>query len=190
MEYTADVSRVERGSITCTIRERRTCEIEPAANLTLAVGLLKNVSRFEVLVEKSTELGAAAIVPLTTERTVAFHDRGNRWTRIAVSAMIQSGRAVLPRISGVTPLDAFLGAAPPEALRLIAHERATGPLLAEVPARAQTVVCIGPEGGFSEAELGRAVAAGFQPVSLGARRLRTETAGIVAAALILSRLPG
>jgi 16S rRNA (uracil1498-N3)-methyltransferase len=181
----AEITRFDRKSLVCRILERRSGEREAGVHLTLGVGLLKNPARFDVLVEKTTELGVAAIVPLTTERTITKWAKTERWQRIAVSAMVQSGRCVLPAITAATPLERFIESAPLGALRVIAHEEAPTPLLGVLPVPQRVVMSIGPEGGFTDAEISRARDAGFHIVSLGERRLRSETAAITSAALVL-----
>ncbi len=141
--------------------------------------------------EKGTELGVTAFVPLLTERTISRHGRTDRWTKIALAAMKQSGRCVLPQILPPRPFAEFVADAPVTALRLLAHEEAGGDPFRGFPPtepraeRREVFACIGPEGGFTSDEAGLAASAGFQTVSLGSRRLRTETAAIFLAGLLL-----
>jgi 16S rRNA (uracil1498-N3)-methyltransferase len=100
--------------------------------------------------------------------------------------MKQSGRCVLPRILEPVTFREFISSCEPRALKYIPHEQAKIPLTPDRPAGdGPAVVCVGPEGGFSDQEVALAQEAGFQPVSLGARRLRTETAALVACAIVL-----
>ena len=100
--------------------------------------------------------------------------------------MKQSGRCVLPDVREPVQLEEFLSSAGAGDLKMIPHEKAELPLSARTtPGDGPAVVCIGPEGGFSDQEIARAREAGFLPVSLGARRLRTETAALVACAMLL-----
>ncbi len=185
--YEAVVRRLSRAAACCAITARRTGEGEGHVALTLGVGLLKNPAKFDFIVEKATELGVRTIVPLETQRTIGRHAcKTERWQKLAIAAMKQSGRAVLPRVSPVTPLAAFLAAAPGDALRLMAHTEA-GTALTELlrgqPERPAIWLTVGPEGGFTEEEAREAAGAGFQFAGLGPRRLRAETAAIVATAL-------
>lgn len=153
---------------------------EPSKKIHLGVGILKNPARFDFLVEKATELGVGRITPLTTERTIPHHSKRERWQKLALAAMKQCGRSVLPPVDDLTSFDSFLDAASSADVRLIAHEQA--PATAAVPApdsAASVAMLVGPEGGFSDDEVARAERAGFVQVTLGARRLRTETAVVV-----------
>jgi 16S rRNA (uracil1498-N3)-methyltransferase len=196
----------------CEITAHRYMENEPAISVTLAAGVLKNGARFDFLVEKATELGVRTIVPLATGRTIPQHAKTDRWQKLAIAAMKQSGRSVLPMVLPLTPFGQFIsqtsaGANTPKAslreisplqslppqsgpppLKLIPHEKETGHSLKEMLATrpGHIVLCIGPEGGFSDEEVDDAVRAGFMPVSLGPRRLRTETASIAALTMVLS----
>lgn len=159
---------------------------ESHRRLTLAVGMLKNPSRFETMVEKATELGVRRIIPLLSTRTIPRHAKGDRWQAIALAAMKQCGRCILPEIAPPTGFRDVLVTA--GGLKILFHEQATMPMeqcLGET-ASADIVVCIGPEGGFTEAEVASAGEMGWQVVSLGDRRLRSETAAIAAAARLLT----
>ncbi len=185
--YDAVVRELSRSAARCGIAARRRGEGESGVALTLGVGLLKNPAKFDFMVEKATELGVRAIVPLVTRRTIAQHaHKGERWQKLTIAAMKQSGRSVLPFIAPATPLGAFLASAPGEALRLMAHEQAEEPLpglLQRLAGYSAIWLVVGPEGGFTEEETGEATGAGFLLAGLGPRRLRAETAAIVATAL-------
>ena len=201
-----DTIRVVNGTgaaFDCTITEisKRTarCEItgthlrlnESPVDVTLGVAILKNASKFDFLVEKVTELGINRIVPLLTERTIPRHAKTGRWQKLALAAMKQSCRCVLPRVEEPESLESFITSIPNAALKLIPHEKA-GPRLQDTLLHAKhpsITICIGPEGGFSDEEIDRAQGAGFLPVSLGPRRLRTETAAIVGVAAVLAAVP-
>jgi len=188
--YDALITSIGRGEALCRITAAHDRLHEPARELTLAAAMLKNPSRFDYLVEKAVEIGVVRIVPLVTERTIPRQGKRDRWQKLCVAAMKQSGRCVLPRVDEPVPLAAFLAScnAP---VKLIPHQDAPLPLAAASPGgTAGAALCIGPEGGFSDVEIGAAQTAGFRPVSLGARRLRAETAAVVACALILDREPG
>jgi 16S rRNA (uracil1498-N3)-methyltransferase len=159
---------------------------EPESNIALGVGILKSASRFDFLIEKVTELGVNSIAPLVTERSIVRHAKTERWQKLALAAMKQSQRCVLPAIRETTSFEDFIASAPSDALLLIPNITASTPVqeaLAHHSLRT-CVCCIGPEGGFSDRELENARARGFIPVSLGARRLRTETAAVLAAGIL------
>jgi 16S rRNA (uracil1498-N3)-methyltransferase len=184
--YDAVIASIARSSAACRITSRTERLHEPKRELTLGAGMLKNPSRFDYLVEKAAEIGAVRIVPLLTERTVPRHAKTDRWQKLCVAAMKQSGRCVLPRVADPVPLTEFISTFGPGALKLIPHEQSSSPLTQAIAAGdGPAVVCIGPEGGFSGGEVKAAEEAGFRTVSLGARRLRTETAALVACAIVL-----
>lgn len=182
------IREIHRRTAICVIRERHHLLNEPQRYLTLAVALLKNSAKFDFLVEKCTELGVSAIVPLLTERTLPRHGRTERWQTLALAAMKQSMRCVLPKIHEVRSLKAFLTSVASDSLKLLPHEKVASPTLFDILQQfngESVCVCIGPEGGFSDEEVELARTAGFQAVSLGRRRLRTETAAIAATTLTM-----
>ncbi len=187
--YDAVITEIRARSARCAITARHRLIREPGREVILAVGMLKNFARFDFIVEKATELGVRSIHPLLTERTIPHHARTERWQKLALAAMKQSERCVLPGIFPASRFSDFIRSQAPTALKLIADEQVTSPSIPEVVRSAGTqtvVVCIGPEGGFSNGETSEAVKGGFTMVSLGPRRLRTETAAIVAIAYVLS----
>lgn len=150
--------------------------------LTLAVAPTKNIDRMEWLTEKVVELGIDRIVPLVCERSERRVLRSDRLEKIAVSAMKQSLKAVMPRIDEPTPLSQFLKETSLEsAQKFVAwcDSESERTLLAKmyVP-NSDAILLIGPEGDFSPAEVDSALKAGYIPVSLGDNRLRTETAAL------------
>ena len=185
--YDAIITSITRQAASCRITSRTQGLHEPARALTLAAGMLKNPSRFDYLVEKACEIGAMRIVPLLTERTIPRHAKTDRWQKLCIAAMKQSGRCVLPRVLEPVTFREFISSpGEPHALKYIPHGQAEVPLTPPRTAGdAPAVVCIGPEGGFSDEEVALAQEAGFEPVSLGSRRLRTETAAVVACAIVL-----
>jgi 16S rRNA (uracil1498-N3)-methyltransferase len=182
--YEVVIESLNKHVAQCSIRLHFQRLHEPTTDLTLAVGILKNHAKFDFLVEKCTELGVKRIVPLLTERTIPRHAKIERWQKLALAAMKQSERCVLPAIDALTSFDDFVKASKAEA-KVIAHEKAEGSPTVAISA-ATIAICIGPEGGFTEEEVTRAEACGFQLMTLGERRLRTETAAIVASARILA----
>ncbi|HXB05955.1 MAG TPA: RsmE family RNA methyltransferase [Puia sp.] len=181
----------------------------PERQVAIAISPLKNASRFEWFLEKATEIGVTTIIPLLSERTERQHHRPDRWRGILVSALLQSQQAWLPvlpvpvpfaqlvvgirgeggLIAGVSGEDGPIAGLKADQ-RLIAHcldvPRPTESLagLVRTKPAASTLILIGPEGDFSATEVELALAGGFVPVTLGKNRLRTETAGVVAASLL------
>ncbi len=181
------------------IRDRRRDRETESPEVTLAPSLLKG-TRLDTVVEKATELGVSAILPMRSARTVAggrpaggpAGQRLDRWRRIALSAMKQSLRARLPRIEPVTSMEDVVGTASSYDLALIAWEdegkRRPG-LAAGLDAKARRVLLmIGPEGGFAGEEIAMARESGMVTVSLGRSRLRSDTAAIAGLALIMAAL--
>ncbi len=159
-------------------------EAEPP-RLVIGLGVLKNAGRFETFAEKAVELGVTGIVPLETERTERSRIKPARLEHILVAALKQSGRSRLPALAEPTPLADVL-ARDTEGLRLLCHEAAAPeallPRALDRNPGGSVTILVGPEGGFSEAEVAEAEAAGWIVVSLGPLRLRAETAAIAAAA--------
>jgi 16S rRNA (uracil1498-N3)-methyltransferase len=183
--YDARIVEISRRSARCRISAHHPLLHEPRIDLTLGVGILKNSSRFDFLVEKTTEIGIRTIIPLLTERTIPRHARTDRWQKLALAAMKQSGRCLLPKIQPLTRLEDFLSGFPAEISCYLMDENVHGVSLPRSLTTDRVVICIGPEGGFSPGETNLAAKVGFQLAGLGSRRLRTETAAVVAAATVL-----
>lgn len=183
--YAATIRSTDRRVALCAVRAVHPRLHEPEREVHLGVGVLKSTSNFDFLVEKCTELGVRSITPLATERTVVRHARSERWRKIALAAMKQSGRCVLPAVRELTRLEDFLAGADASWVKLIPHEKAEGRTIRAVLAGSlpsPVLLCIGPEGGFADGEVQSAEQRGFRQVTLGPTRLRTETAAVVAVA--------
>ncbi len=160
--------------------------VETGARIVLAQAVPKG-PKMDVIVEKATELGVSAIVPLRSDRVVGERTgehKHERWQRIAKSAAAQSGRALVPRIEPEMSWDALRSSFGTFSRVYLPWEGAgAGPLRdrfeAEAAGAASVLIIIGPEGGFSAAEAAAATAAGAASISLGGRILRTETAALV-----------
>jgi 16S rRNA (uracil1498-N3)-methyltransferase len=154
---------------------------ESPLQLVLAPALLKG-AKMDLLVEKATELGVHRIAPVTTARIVRQGSHVERWRRIAVAAAKQSGRTRVPEVAAPVPLAALAGA-PWPGLRLVPWEGEKSRRLDALPDRAaDVVVVIGPEGGLDDGEIALLRAHDFQPITLGPRVLRAETASLTVAA--------
>ena len=158
--------------------------------LTMAVAPTKNIERFEWFLEKATEVGVSEIVPLLCERSERRALKIERAERVVVSAMKQSLKAFCPALRPLTPL-ADLLAEPFDGRRLIAHCDAPRMekrhLFDTLRPHENLLVLIGPEGDFSPAEIDAALRAGFEEITLGRQRLRTETAAVVATVMAATR---
>lgn len=168
---------------------------ESHLDLTLAIALLKG-EKFDLVVQKATELGVKKIIPLATERAdLHFRDlkdsakRVTRWQRIAIEAAKQSGRALVPRVSEVVSFDSLV--ADETSARIMFSERDGAPLseaIQEKKGEQSVLALVGSEGGWSDEEIDKAKKAGWKIITLGGRILRAETAAIVVATLLQNHL--
>lgn len=169
-------------------------QAELAITITLVVALPKG-SGFDDVVRQVTELGVTEMVPVISDRTLLqpSANKLERWRRIAQEAAEQSERQTVPTIAEPCSLADYWQQSPspePTEQRLICVTRQAAPHLLQKlqPEASQITIAIGPEGGWTEAEVERAIAAGYQPVSLGQRILRTVTAPLVATTLVVATL--
>lgn len=188
-EFTGRIEQTARDRLVLSIVERREIDRESSTELTLGVALPKG-DRQRWLLEKAVELGVSQIVALDTSRAVVRPNEGtlDRLRRTVIEASKQCGRNRLMEISAAAWPD-FLRAAPMTALRLIAHpgesaDRSTSPDSSHHFAPQQPVwAAVGPEGGFTNSEVTAAIELGWQPLDLGSRILRIETAALAIATL-------
>lgn len=155
----------------------------------LRITLVQAVSRGERMdwtLQKATELGVHTIVPVLSSRSVVRLDEKQaekklrHWQAIVAGACEQCGRSYVPELRVPQELSRFLASSTREGQRLVLSPSGPASLAGLTSVGARVELLIGPEGGLDDAELERAAAAGFTPVRLGPRVLRTETAGIVA----------
>jgi 16S rRNA (uracil1498-N3)-methyltransferase len=189
-EIDATVAAVGARTIELTLGARRSVRL-PDVSLTLLQAVPRG-DRMDLIVQKTTELGVSAIVPVLAGRSVARPPAGRarRWQTIAEEAARQSGRADVPAVHEPLPLADALGLG--EGARLLLWEEERGrslrAALADAPRR--VVLLVGPEGGWGQEEVAAARERGFVPVGLGPRVLRVETAAIVAVALVQAAAGG
>lgn len=172
----------------------RQLHTEPHIKLTLVQSVPKG-EKMEFILQKGTEVGVSRFMLITTSRSVPsispdkLPNRLNRWRTIVKEAAEQSGRARIPAVEGIFSLEDAIIRVKDCSRKLIAweEERKTllMPLMPDLMQAEDIALFIGPEGGFSSSEVSSASDAGITPVSLGPRILRTETAAIVASALIV-----
>lgn len=167
---------------------------ESSLKVDVAAGILKNPAKFDFLVEKVTELGVTKIIPMTTERTIPRHTKVERLRKLALAAMKQCGRSYLPTVEELQTLSRVVGTVRSYDRSIVCHEAAgvtqtISQLLQKspLPKDASILLLVGPEGGFSDEEFSGCVDAGCVGATLGSRRLRTETAAIAAASLVLQQ---
>ncbi len=147
----------------------------------LAIAPTKNIERTEWFLEKATEIGVDRVTPLLCRYSERKEIKNERLEKVMVSAMKQSLKAFLPKLDELTKFSEFIRQ-PFSGQKFIAHceEQQRELLKNAVKPGENYLILIGPEGDFSSEEIELALKSGFQPVSLGESRLRTETAGVVA----------
>ena len=152
--------------------------------LHLVVSPTKNTSKMEWLLEKITEIGADEISFIKCEFSERTNIKVERWQKILISAMKQSISAYLPKMNNVVEFKEFINKLKFSGDKFIAHTSNSPNLLQHYVKNNNVILLIGPEGGFSTKEIEDAIEREFRPISLGAKRLRTETAAICASAII------
>jgi len=175
----------------CTVKLSDVTREQPkAVNVSIGISLVKNASRFEWFLEKATEIGVTEIIPLLCDRTEKEKFRHDRLQSILISAMLQSQQCWLPVLREPVVIDKVIKETMVQA-KFIAHclpnekKQLASALIHHSPfSTREAIILIGPEGDFTEAEIANALQQGFEPVALGNTRLRTETAGMVAATLL------
>ncbi len=188
-EFEALIERMGRSDVDVLVQQHIEVEREARWPVHLAVGMIAN-ERMDWLIEKATELGAASIQPLSTERGVLKlqGERAGRklahWQGVAVAACEQCGRNRVPAVHALLGLQQWLGeqaVAPANGRRWLLSLAPTGRQLPSCDSdTAMVTVLSGPEGGLTPTEEQTAQAAGFLPVTLGPRVLRAETAALAA----------
>ena len=201
-ECKAEIERIGELEIRLKVVSKEQKDIEPKIKINLFQSIPK-LKKFDFIVEKSTELGVSKIIPIISERTIPelslrAKAKQSRWQKIAMSASKQCGRTVVPEICSVTNFqDAVksvcISENPSKSISLIPWECEQKNTLKKILSILNSQfsilnLFIGPEGGFSNAEIERACKCGVIPVTLGKRILRTETAPIVVIANILYEL--
>ena len=187
--YRVRLKQFEKNSVTGIILERKYNVGEPEYELTLGIALIKHRNRFETMLEKLAELGVHSIVPMQTARTerVSFNEK--RAQKILIAAMKQCRRSRLVQLHHVSPFNEIIENSSSDAL-FICHEKQEPAdnivrVLSNHMKNRQLLILLGPEGGFSDAEMAWAIRNNIRPVSLGPRRLRAETAAISAASAVM-----
>lgn len=185
----AVVERTEQKAVFASVLRRYDSQTEPRLKITLFQGIPKN-PKMDLIIQKAVEIGVCRIVPVATKRSVARLEKDakiERYNRIAFEAAKQCGRAFVPRVENALSFEEALkmsdecgaGIIPYECER---EERLRGGFLKDADSLA---IFIGPEGGFEPDEVAEAEKHGIKRVTLGKRILRTETAGLVSAAVCL-----
>lgn len=182
-EYYATLAEVSRKNVWVAVGEGVTRSVESPLAITLGLGISRG-DRMDLTVQKAVELGVNTITPLLTERCVVQFKGEKRpqrwlhWEKIIQHAAEQSGRTSLPELGEIAYLQEWVGEQ--SGLKIFLDPYAQTTLTALKPEARKVTLLTGPEGGFADIERGFAQTAGFIPVRLGARILRTETASLAA----------
>ena len=190
-EYYCIIEDLSAENVLARIAYTRESEQELPCHITLYQGLPK-ADKMELIIQKTVELGVSKIVPVSMKRCVVKLDakkaesKRTRWQAIAESAAKQSGRGIVPEVASVVSFNDALREAASKDVKLFPYEMAgedspmdvTRKRFSEIQAGQSIGVFIGPEGGFDAAEVELAKETGYEPITLGKRILRTETAGL------------
>ena len=188
-DFRAEIVAVEGDRVRARVVERSSGLRESPLGITLVQAVSRG-ERMDWTLQKATELGVRSIQPVLSARSVVRLDaqqaakKHRHWQAIVAGACEQCGRSVLPEVRPPLDLPRFLAEVPREGQRLVLSPTGPASLAGLTGMAARVELLIGPEGGLDDAELAAAERAGFAPVRLGPRVLRTETAGIVALAVL------
>ena len=198
LEYTCLVSEMEAEEVIADISYVQEVGMELPSKIYLFQGLPKS-DKMELIIQKAVELGVAEIVPMATKRAVVKLDakkaakKVQRWNEIAKSAAKQSKRGLIPEVKPVMSFKEAVEYGKSMDMLLIPYEDAKGivhsrAVVEAVKDKKSLGIYIGPEGGFPEEEVSLAMKAGAEPVTLGHRILRTETAGMTLLSILMFML--
>lgn len=197
-EYRCGIEEYTEQEVICILRFIKEDGVELPAKIYLFQGLPK-ADKMEFVIQKAVELGAYEVIPVAAKRCVVKLDekkaaaKVNRWQGIAEAAAKQSRRGVIPVVHGVMSMQEAIEYARNMDVKIIPYELAedmqhTKRIIQSVKPNECVAVFIGPEGGFEESEVQAALAAGIEPVTLGRRILRTETAGLTVLSWLMYQL--
>jgi len=188
-DYPARIASLGRGSVEADVTGTAAARPESPLSVTLVQGIAR-AERMDLVLQKATELGVAAILPVATARSVVKLDAGTRerkrahWRGVAIAACEQCGRAAVPEVAEPRGFAEWLREPPRAATRLLLSPDASTALAAGAQGATSVELLVGPEGGLEDSEREAARAAGFRACRLGPRVLRSETAAIAAIALL------
>ena len=197
-EYRCGIEAFTEDEIVCGLRFVKEDGVELPSKIYLFQGLPK-ADKMELIIQKAVELGAFEVIPVAAKRCVVRLDEKkaagkiSRWQGIAEAAAKQSKRAVIPKVHPVLSMKEAVAYAQNMDVKLIPYELAEGmqhtkQMIEAVKPEQSIAVFIGPEGGFEESEIQMAREAGIEPVTLGRRILRTETAGFTVISWLMYQL--
>jgi 16S rRNA (uracil1498-N3)-methyltransferase len=188
-DFRCEILAIEGDKVRVKIGERVPGLRESPLRITLVQAISRS-ERMDWTLQKATELGVRSIVPVLSARSVVRLDdrqaerKLRHWKAIVAGACEQCGRSTLPEVRPPLELSRFLADSPREGQRLVLSPGGPASLAGLASTASRVELLIGPEGGLDDPELDAATRAGFSPVRLGPRVLRTETAGIVALAVL------
>ena len=197
-EYRCGIEELHEDEIICTLRFVKEDGVELPSKVYLFQGLPK-ADKMELIIQKAVELGAYEIIPVATKRAVVKLDEKkakqkiSRWQSISEAAAKQSKRRIVPQIHSVMSFKEAVAYVKDMQVKLIPYELAEGmgktrELIRNLEPGQNIAIFIGPEGGFDESEIKSALENGIEPVTLGKRILRTETAGFTILSWIMYQL--
>ena len=197
-EYRCEVAQLLPDEVVCKLRFIKENDVELPAQVYLFQGLPK-ADKMELIIQKAVELGVYSVIPVATRRSIVKLDdkkaaaKQNRWQGIAEAAAKQSKRKIIPKIEKVMSFAEALEMAKELEVRLIPYELAedmshTKEIIERIREGQKIAIFIGPEGGFDETEIALASEVGVEPITLGKRILRTETAGMTVLAWLMYHL--
>lgn len=197
-EYRCGIVSMEEDRVICELRFIKEDGLELSSRVHLFQGLPK-ADKMELIIQKAVELGVYEIIPVETKRAVVKLDakkakqKTERWQAIAEAAAKQSKRRIVPQVQEPITFGQALKQAEGMEVKLIPYELAEGmartkEIISNLPKNADIAIFIGPEGGFEETEVAKAKDSGVEPITLGKRILRTETAGFTVMAWIMYQL--
>lgn len=188
-EYRAEIARIDGGDVRVRLGERIAGAPEPPLKITLVQGVSRG-ERMDWTLQKATELGVGVIAPVLTARSVVRLDdrqaakKREHWQGIVIGACEQCGRSTLPDIREPVALSDYLKTQSKSGMRLVLSPTCPASLAGLSSMSPKVELLIGPEGGLDDDEIDRAQHAGFMPVRLGPRILRTETAAVTALSVL------
>ncbi|MBP3973579.1 16S rRNA (uracil(1498)-N(3))-methyltransferase [Pseudoxanthomonas spadix] len=193
-DYHAQLLRIDRREVVAAVTGARAVDTESPLHITLLQGIARG-EKMDLILQKATELGVAALLPVDSERSEVrltgerLHKRLAHWRGVVVAACEQSGRARVPQVAEPQALLAAAAALPADSVRLLLDPQGAHALkMLAAPASGQVVIAIGPEGGWSPRDRKALETHRFQGLRLGPRVLRTETAGLAAIAAVQALL--
>lgn len=197
-DYRCGIEELLEEEIICSLRFIKEDGIELPSKVYLFQGLPK-ADKMELIIQKAVELGVYAVIPVSCKRAVVKLDEKKakskiaRWQQIAEAAAKQSKRSIIPEVKSVMSMKEAVAFAGQCQVKLIPYELAEGmektkEIIDSLKPGEDVAIFIGPEGGFEESEVGLAVENGIEPITLGKRILRTETAGMTVLSWVMYQL--